>query len=306
MSPKSRVAWALRSPKMWWVLGGWLCTALLGLWLYDQLKAFQWGRLPSHVPWAWWPLAALAWMAGYGLRAWRLQQEWAHRAWVPWWRCLALVLRHNAAVLLVPMRLGEAGYLIGVARQWGVELREAAWSLLRLRLQDAAVLGGLALAWLLPGGAWMAGFLVAMMFALRQCMLWSPGQVRAMRSPVLSGLVQVLISPGWGHSVLIWTLRLSVIAGCLHLMAPATASTAIGAAVGAELGALWPLQGPAGLGPFELGAWSAARWLGEVPEGLLAAALIAHLFCVSIALLGAVATLWIQPLAAQGSGLRST
>jgi hypothetical protein len=78
------------------------------------------------------------------------------------------------------------------------------------------------------------------------------------------------------------------------LLAPSTPSLAIGAAVGAEMGSLWPLQGPAGLGPFELGAWSAAQWLGNVPTGWLAAALTTHLFCVAVALVAAALTLMFR------------
>ena len=104
--------------------------------------------------------------------------------------------------------------------------------------------------------------------------------------------MRLFLSPGWVHSVVNWSLRLAVIGGWLFLLAPLTPAAAIGTAAGAELGALWPLQGPAGLGPFELGVWSAAQWLGQSPPGLLAAALTAHLFCITVALAGALVALW--------------
>ncbi len=289
-----------RQASVWLAVAGWLCALVLGAWLYGQVKGADWTTLLAPVPWEWWPVATAAWLAGYGVRASRLQQEWAHRAWVPWWRCLVLVLRHNAAVLLLPLRLGEAGYLVGVTREWGVNAREAAWSLLRLRLQDGVVLGLLALIWLVPGGLWVACSVVLTLLLLRRQAL------RAVRAPSNAGsrlgasVVQLLTSPGWLHAVLNWTLRVAVIAGWLLLLAPSTLSLAIGAAVGAELGSLWPLQGPAGLGPFELGAWSAAQWLGGVPPGWLAAALTAHLFCVAVALAAATVTLVLRPV--QGTG----
>lgn len=287
-------AWHASWPRRWWILGGWLCSLVLCAWLYVHLRSFEWAGLLAGVPWFWWPLATLGWLAGYGVRAWRLQQEWADQAWVSWGRCLSMVLRHNAAVLIVPLRLGEASYLIGVTRQWGVDLRTAAWSLLRLRLQDAVVLGALAVTWLVPGGAWVVCVSVGLQLLCRRRLhgvdFGSASRVERIREQ----LVRLLLSPGWVHAVVNWSLRLAVIGGWLYFLAPMSPAVAIGAAAGAELGALWPLQGPAGLGPFELGVWSAAQWLGHSPPGLLAAAVTAHVFCITVALAGALAAMWIR------------
>ena len=294
-------AWRPPLPRRWWILGGWLCSLLLCVWLYYQLKSFEWHGLLEGVPWFWWPLATLGWLASYAIRAWRLQQEWADHAQVPWSRCLSLVLRHNAAVLIVPLRLGEASYLLGVTRQWGVDVRSAAWSLLRLRLQDAVVLGSLAAAWLLPGGAWVVGgtAMLLLVWRLRLSRVGPSASGRGGR--FWKELTRLLLSRGWVHSVVNWSLRLAVIGGWLCLLAPLVPAAAIGAAAGAELGALWPLQGPAGLGSFELGAWTAAQWLGQSPPGLLAAALTAHLFCITVALAGALVALWTFDLPAAAS-----
>lgn len=263
----------------------------LAWWLLQEVQLSSWPDALARVPLIWWPVATLAWLGGYAVRARRLQQEWAHRAIVPWGRCLALVLQHNAAVLLMPMRLGEAGYVVGVVRQWGVGLAEAGLSLFRMRVQDAVVLGLLGLAWLVPGGALMAASLVLLVFLVRWRVL--------RRRPVSQGtgvrLQTVLTSAGWGWSVLNWTLRLAVLGGWLVILSSSQPSVAIGIAVGAETGALWPLQGPAGLGPFEAGAWAAAAWLGDVPPGLVNAALMAHLFCVVVALSAAAWSLWVKP-----------
>lgn len=283
---------------------GWLCTLALCAWLYGHLRAFEWHGMLSGVPWFWWPLATLLWLAGYGVRALRLKQEWADRACVPWSRCLKLVLWHNAAVLIVPMRLGEVSYLIGVARQWGVDLPSAAWSLLRLRLQDAVVLLALALAWLVPGGAGAVGLLALSLVWCRHRLARTDRRFAGPEGSLWKALMSLLLSPGWVHAVVNWNLRLAVIGGFLFLLAPLAPAAAAGAAAGAELGALWPLQGPAGLGPFELGAWSAAQWLGQSPPGLLAAALTAHLFCLTVALAAAVLALGIcgRPSAAALAG----
>ena len=292
MTPAGVDAWRAPLPRRWWILGGWLCSLVLCAWLYHHLSSFEWQGLLEGVPWFWWPLATLGWFAGYGVRAWRLQQEWADRAWVPWSRCLSLVLRHNAAVLIVPLRLGEASYLIGVARQWGVDIQSAAWSLLRLRLQDAVVVGALAVAWLLPGGVWGVGLSAVALLLSRHRLHRACLRPASRGGRIWNELMRLFLSPGWVHSVVNWSLRLAVIGGWLFLLAPLAPAAAIGAAAGAELGALWPLQGPAGLGPFELGVWTAAQWLGQSPPGLLAAAVTAHLFCITVALLGALVAMW--------------
>lgn len=291
---RGRVLWA----------AGLVLWAVLGVWVLQQVQAFDWAEVLQRVPWAWWPVAVAAWLGAYGVRAWRLRREWAHRSLVPWGRCLCIVLRHNAAVLMLPMRLGEAGYVVSVVRQWGVSLREAAWSLLKLRLQDGVVLGALAVAALVPSGGWMSAGLALVILGLRWS--WRPDAHRrgAPRQALRDTLVRVVTADGWGPSVLNWMLRLGVIAGWLLWLAPAPPSLAVAAAAGAELGALWPLQGPAGLGPFEAGAWLAARWMGATPPGLVAAALVAHVFCIGVALSAAAAALLVQAGAAGRERLR--
>ena len=115
----------------------------------------------------------------------------------------------------------------------------------------------------------------------------------------LTGVAGVVAAVGAGAKVVavatgaaVTGAEAGVGAGALADVSAAMAAAAIGAAAGAELGALWPLQGPAGLGPFELGVWTAAQWLGQSPPGLLAAAVTAHLFCITVALVGALVAMW--------------
>jgi hypothetical protein len=282
-------------------VAGWSVAIVLCVWIYEQLKHFAWTDFLKGIPTYWWPIAATGWMAAYGLRAWRLKQEWEHVGLVPWARCLSIVLRHNAAVLLLPMRLGEAGYLLEVRRQWGVDLTKAGWSLLRLRSQDALVLASMAVASLVPMGPWLVGGSLLLVMALKLALPSSPiGPRSGYWARVSLSIRRWLDSPGWAVATLYWCLRLAVLGGFFVLLAVSPASHAIGVAVGAELGALWPLQGPAGVGPFEGGAWAAAYWLGSVPEGLLAAALTAHLFCIATALIAAACTLpWFRSWASR-------
>ena len=285
----ARRHFALRTAGVFVALG-------LAWWLMREVDPTTWEDALARVPVAWWLLAAVVWLGSYGVRARRLQQEWAHRGAVPWSRCLALVLQYNAAVLLIPFRLGEAGYVLGVSRQWGVGVAEASWSLLRLRLQDLVVLGLLSLACLVPSGAWIAAGLALLGWGLRQ------GLGHHASAPQAWGRWKwqaLLMGSGWAASALNWMLRLFVMAGCLMLLTPCEWGLARAAAVGAETGSLWPLQGPAGLGPFEAGAWAAAAWKGAVPPGLVDAALITHLFCVVIALGAAALSLLFAPSSAK-------
>jgi len=274
----------------------------LAWWLAGQVDPAAWRDAWARVPVAWWPAAALAWLSSYGVRAWRLQQEWAHRAVVPWGRCLALVLQHNAVVLLLPFRLGEAGYVLGVSRQWAVGLAEASWSLLHLRLQDGAVLVLGALACLAPGGGWAAAAVVLLGWGWRR-----HRATRGYSSRVAGAYAWLAFMQrgGWLACALNWSLRLAVLGGCFMFLSPCNGDIARAAALGAEVGSLWPLQGPAGLGPFEAGAWAGAAWKGSVPSGLVDAALMTHLLCVGLALCAAgVSLLWAPSCAPTPAGPR--
>jgi len=275
---------------------GVLATLALVWWLVREVRPSTWADALAQVPLGWWLLAAVAWLCSYGVRARRLQQEWFHRAEVPWSRCLALVLQHNAAVLLVPFRLGEAGYVWGVSRQWGVGVAEASWSLLRLRLQDLVILALLSIAILLPWGVGIAASLALLGWGWRQKVIQ---QASVPKWTASRELRRLLAGAGWPASALNWMLRLAVVGGCVMLLTPGGWDVASAAAVGAELGSLMPLQGPAALGPYEAGAWAAVAWKGSVPRGLVDAALMTHLFCVAIALGAAAFSLLLAPAGAQ-------
>ena len=104
------------------------------------------------VPPALWALGAAGMLASYGIRARRLQDEWPDRG-LGGWQALRIVLLHNASVVTLPFRAGEASYPLLLQRRLGIGLGDAAASLLWMRLQDAAVLALLAVLWSLPGVA---------------------------------------------------------------------------------------------------------------------------------------------------------
>ena len=279
-----------------------LPLALLWLaweWLLQHADPTQLWQQASRLP-AWvWLAAGCALLAGHGLRAVRMQREWRHLRPVGLALCLRLVLTHNAAVILMPLRSGEAGYLWLVQRHWGVGWRESGLSLLRWRLQDAAVLALWAVLLLLP---WSLAARVLLVLAALTA-------VAVLQQPLLAWLAHrsqagVQLSParpavashldGWLASAGNWSLKVLALGGLLLALADLPASLALRAALGGELAGVQPLQGPAGLGTYEAGVWLASGAQAGEQARVVAAALAVHAFSLAVAL-GAAALAQLIP-----------
>jgi hypothetical protein len=106
---------------------------------------------------------------------------------------------------------------------------------------------------------------------------------------------------GWALSAANWGLRLGVVATLLGALTSVDFSHAVRAALGGELGAALPLQGPAGLGNYELGLLWGARHGAEAPpaaaglDELVAAGFAVHLFCLAVGLLAAALAQGLGP-----------
>jgi hypothetical protein len=287
------------------VLAGllWLLGLALLAWALHGVDRAALSVATRRVPAAVWLLAAAGWLFTYVIRAWRLRCEWRAQRLVALGRCLRLVLLHNAAVLLSPMRLGEAGYVWLVHSEWGVGVAQAARSLLWLRWQDAAVLATLGLL-LLPPWAWPWRLaLAAGAFGLA---LWLPawGARRAAthrlpRQLLAAAAQRGVDADGWGAAWANWLLRLGVLGLLFSQLAGASGPAVLAAAIGTELGGVLPLQGPAGLGPYEAGAWAGARLAGVPAAPLAGAAVVAHVFCVAVALAAALCAQGLRPFPAR-------
>ena len=279
-----------------------LPLALLWLaweWLLQHADPTQLWQQASRLP-AWvWLAAGCALLAGHGLRAVRMQREWRHLRPVGLALCLRLVLTHNAAVILMPLRSGEAGYLWLVQRHWGVGWRESGLSLLRWRLQDAAVLALWAVLLLLP---WSLAARVLLVLAaltaaavLQQPLLaWLAhrSQAGVQLSPARPAVASHL--DGWLASAGNWSLKVLALGGLLLALADLPASLALRAALGGELAGVQPLQGPAGLGSYEAGVWLASGAQAGEQARVVAAALAVHAFSLAVAL-GAAALAQLIP-----------
>ena len=226
---------------------------------------------------------------------------------------LRVILMHNAAVNLLPMRAGELSFPWLASTQLRMPLAHAVASLLWMRLQDLAVLLSLGLL-LWPGlpVAWRAAGLVLLVLGwmlgikLLNALHASTGSqpANAKWKALLQRLHAALLDPhhhrpaAWLFTWANWTIKLT--AGALLLSAITQTSLAIGwaGALGGELAAVIPIQGPAGFGTYEAGVWGGfALSLPGDSAGLghaVAAALALHL-CFLLCAVAAGAIAWATP-----------
>jgi uncharacterized membrane protein YbhN (UPF0104 family) len=264
-------------------------------------RGVDFARLASSLrPAPWWAwVAAVAGLAGsYLLRALRIHAELGARQTVTVAQCLEVMLVHNAAVNLLPMRGGEAAYPWLVHRRLGVPVSHAIASLVWMRVQDALVLG-LAVIALFPGIgvalrlAAAAALAVAVAVALR--VLERAAMRAGAREPRLkllraaTGALQALaLAPrhgiaGWVFCIASWTLKLLVLATLLAGLSGLPASAAATGVLGGELAGVLPLQGPAGFGTYEAGVWAGASLRGHSALEIAAPAIAVHLLSLALA-----------------------
>jgi hypothetical protein len=292
-----------------------LLASAIGLGLLAWLlRQFDWAPLVAAFratpAWVWMASLAGLWLS-YALRAERLRREWgswfaadARRGTGPGFlACLGLFLTHNAAIVVLPLRAGEAGYPWLMRRRFGVPLGESIKSLLWLRLQDAAVLATLAALWLPPlspaaRAGWaalvLAGWALVLLFGARGL------AALAVRVPAVERFQATWLAhrndrAGWALCAANWLVKLGVFALLLQALAPLDFAAALRGALGGELASVLPLQGPAGLGTYEAGVWAAAlldHGVGLGDTGPVAAgALALHAFALGVALASA-AMIW--------------
>jgi membrane-associated phospholipid phosphatase len=256
------------------------------------------------LPWGVWALAGLGIAGSYALRAERLRREWgswgrAHRQGgigMRFWDSLDLFLAHNAALVVLPMRAGEAGYPWLLKRRFGIPVADAVNSLVWLRLQDATVLALLGLLLLMPGGPRMRFAAAAAAVALLVGVVPIVARQLAGRSARWQAIQENLLAhrgdaAGWLFCAANWCLKLIVLGGLLMALSGTAGLSVLegwAAAVAGELAMALPVQAPAGLGSYEAAVWAAGQWLrtGVEPAQLASAALAVHAFSLGAALAG--------------------
>lgn len=251
-------------------------------------------------------LPALAGLAlSYGLRALRVHDEFRHEAPAPgrFAACLRIVLIHNAMVNVVPFRGGEAAFPLLLRQTFGTPLPRALASLFWFRLQDALVVGVVAM------GVWPGlplAVRIAAVAALVLVALILPRWARADHDWGARGVLGARLGKlrdalgdstrharlGWLWTVANWSVKFAAQAWLLAALLNSSALSAASGVLGAELAAILPIQGVAGFGTYEAGAAVALLPAGIDFETGLRAALALHLFVIGSALVaGALAAL---------------
>ena len=241
-----------------------------------------------------WPLSVMGMVASHILRGGRMRAEWRERLQMDWRSAWALVVRHSAWVVLAPMRGGEGIYLWALHQHGGIPIKEAGVSLLKLRLQDMAVLAIFAIAvwlpltWPLRVGA--AGVALALaVWLLPMVWQWLAHRIRT-RGDAASTPVR-LTPPSlesWAYALSNWAVKLVAIALPLWHLADAPFIAAWSGALGGEWAAAMPLQPPAGLGPYEAGVLAGVQWMAALPWAEVAAsALAVHLLMLMVTVVSA-------------------
>lgn len=258
------------------VLGLVALVALLhGVDMPRMVQAFR--AVPLWV----WPVSVLGMVLSHALRGGRMRAEWRQRLHMDWTTAWALVVRHSAWVVLAPMRGGEGVYLWALKNQGDVPIKESALSLLKLRLQDMAVLGVLGVAAFAPlswGGrlALAVLSLLLAMWGLPLAWRWLLARARAQSAAPLRVPAAATLE-SWFYALSNWLVKLAAIGLPLWALNDAGWHAAWCGALGGEVAAAMPFQPPAGIGPYEAGVWAGMRTVVDLPVAdVAAAALTVH------------------------------
>jgi len=316
--------------KPWWRQAlVWLVGLSLMAWLLWHVPLHTVAQaLSQPTPGVW--LATLSGLVlSYLLRAARLQvvmglmPDTGARQWLGLrLDALRVILMHNAAVNLLPMRAGELSFPYLASRLLHMPLNRAVASLMWMRLQDLAVLLSLGLLcwptlgwpWRLAGlglivGGWQVGIrLLDWLYQRTQ------GQAASKPQGAWQGLLgrfhEALLEPHhhhwatWAFTWANWGTKLLAGAWLIAAICGADLAQAWAGALGGELAAVVPLQGPAGFGTYEAGVWAGLNLSGTHTASAMPlavpAALALHLcFLLCAVMAGALAWL-IQSASSKG------
>ena len=234
----------------------------------------------------------LGWLMSFIFRAIRFRLEWKTQGQVKFFQALHIVFVHNAAVILVPFRVGELGYPVMVRNLFDVSWQTCIRSLLWLRLQDGVVL--LSIAFLILPSFRPEVRVLVFLFCLVLAVLTQKYWLRLLRSRLFiirqlrAFLHQRSNAWGWACSTANWLCKLAVVAIMLQSLTGLPLFQCLDGALTGELSAMLPLTGPAGLGTYEAAVWAGLGLPWTDMKNLMACVLFSHLFFLSISLLGAL------------------
>jgi len=258
-----------------------------------------WRELPAALVIA----AAAALLASYGLRALRVHDYFGAPVRGRRAACLQLVLRHNVANNLLPMRSGELAFPVLMQRRFQVPARESIPGLLWFRALDLHAIALFALPVL---AAWLPAIPQALVALLWLAVPWLIGwRARGVMVRTIDTLPRWLRRPAhrvwagvptrgdvfartWAWTLANWAVKLIALAWVLMLFAPLASTTALAGAIGGELTSVLPVHGVAGLGTFEAGVVAGLAPSGAAPTALVRAAVNLHLFVLGVSVAAGV------------------
>lgn len=288
---------------------GWVVLLGLLAWLgvrlsHGSLRPAELARSFHPPPWWAWVLSAMGLGASYLFRGLRIHSELSRRHPVTRGQCLRVMLVHNLAVNLIPMRGGEAAYPLLVNQQLGVPVGQAVASLVWIRTQDMLFLS-LMVVLFLPGlPAWARAALVVLGLAATLALIaWVQrfvarrGEAPAPRSKLLRaglGALEALSDAprhgvaGWLFGGGSWAVKLLALGFLLSRLGGFPLLDAVTGALGGELAGILPVQGPANFGTYETGVWAGMARYGHTLLDVPAPAVVVHLFSLGSAVLAGV------------------
>lgn len=195
----------------------------------------------------------------YFCRARRIAGEFSQSAPLPFTQFLRISLLHNFSVNIIPFRGGEL-MLPYLLRRAGIPGARAVTTLIWLRVQDALVLGSIALllwpgiALFLRSTAILGIFLGVVIFRHTARRLRAPQAYPGLQK-WFDALTAALDAPlaSWGWSISNWLAKLAGQAVLLVALASAALNTGALGTLGGELSAMLPVQGVGGFGTYEAG-----------------------------------------------------
>jgi hypothetical protein len=239
--------------------------------------------------------AVLGLFLSYALRGWRVCREFKEFPKMRFGAALQVVLWHNASVNVMPFRSGEAAFPWLLNRRFDISITRATASLLWLRIQDACVVLMLGI-WVLADIDLITrvllscGLVVAALIFAKWSRISPPTPITQWPWKYLNGFRQALSeshahSPeGWWVTLANWLIKLSVQAMLFAALLQSSFQTGLAGTFGAELAAVTPLQGVAGIGSYEAASAAAMLpWGVEWSVGLRTA-LVVHLVVLTCAL----------------------
>lgn len=297
------------SNRVRWALG------IAGLVVFVIFIEFYLGWLQLLAPWReiFGPLLVLVVgmvLGSYLIRTLRLYDYFRDAMRGGFLLAFKLILQHNIANNLLPMRTGEVTFPVLMSSYFRVRLSRSIPALLWFRILDLHTLGLLAL--FAVGGRWVNGYPLALLVLAWLSVPWviyrmnhwlsgmlesePQGRFALVLKKILDGAPSSLglLLRTWIWTMLNWTVKIAAFAWLLMLFSGVPLAPAVFGVIGGELSSVLPVHAVAGVGTYEVGIVAALLPFGVEAENAVASAVNVHLFLLGVSLLGGALSLLLH------------